>query len=137
MFDIETLERRNERNNDDLNINTIEEAVLKPVSIGCSNNITHEDKFFLRQSSNPDDAQELVNQFLDYAFDELMEEFHDSLPEEIDTAIHTIQEDINNLKFSKQKCEKNQLLQILKCYKILPMYGYNSCKYKLIIRIPS
>ena len=65
-FDIETLEKRNERQNDDLVLGTFEEAVLRPVSIGCSNNINGDDKFFIRKSSDPDDAPSLTHDFLDY-----------------------------------------------------------------------
>ena len=128
-FDIETLEKRNERHNDDLVIGTFEEAVLRPVSIGCSNNINGDDKFFLRQSSHSDDAPALTHEFLDYLF-ELVGEYHDALPGEISQAIQKLTAEIATEKFSKAKTEKNALMSTLKQFKTLVTYGFNSGMYK-------
>ena len=124
-FDIETLEKRNERQNDDLVLGTFEEAVLRPVSIGCSNNINGEDKFFLRQSSHPDDAPSLTHEFLDYLF-ELVGEYHEALPVEISQAMQKLVAEIATEKFSKAKTEKMDLLWTLKQFKTLVTYGFNS-----------
>ena len=124
-FDIETLEKKNERQNDDLVIGTFEEAVLRPVSIGCSNNINGEDKFFLRNSSHPDDAPALVHEFLDYLFG-LVDEYHSALPVEISQAIEKLSAEIAVEKFSKAKTEKMALIWTLKQFKTLVIYGFNS-----------
>ena len=128
VFDIETLEKKNERHSDDLIIGTFEEAVLRPVSIGCSNNINGEDRFFLRRSSHPDDAPALVHEFLDYLF-ELVDEFHQALPVELDQAIEKLTAEIEIEKFSKAKTEKMGLLWTLKKYKTLAIYGFNSGEF--------
>ena len=130
-FDIETLEQKHERDNDTISSKTVEEAILRPVSIGCSNNINHQDKFFLRQSSHPDDAYELVNGFMDHLF-ELVDALLEAIPNEINTAIQVLQEEIENSKMSSQKCEKQLMLKTLKAYRVLCVYGYNSCKFKPI-----
>ena len=127
-FDIETLEKRNERQNDDLVLGTFEEAILRPVSIGCSNNINGEDKFFLRQSSHPDDAPTLTHEFLDYLF-ELVGEYHKALPVEISQAMQKLAAEIATEKFSKAKTEKYNLLWTLKQFKTLVTYGFNSGMY--------
>ena len=124
-FDIETLEKRNERQNDDLVLGTFEEAVLRPVSIGCSNNINGEDKFFLRQSSHPNDAPSLTHEFLDYLF-QLVGEYHEALPIEISQAMQKLTAEIATEKFSKAKTEKYNLLWTLKQFKTLVTYGFNS-----------
>ena len=128
VFDIETIEHASERHNDQISSNTIEEAVLRPVSIGCSSNITNDDKFFLRKSSDPDDAYDLVNQFLDYLF-ELVDVMHSELPEEIKNAYEVLQCEIQDKsKFSKAYCEKKTMLRTLQSYHIMSVYGFNSCK---------
>ena len=124
-FDIETLEKRNERQNDDLVIGTFEEAVLRPVSIGCSNNINGEDRFFLRKSSHPDDAHTLVHEFLDYLFG-LVNEYHQALPVELSQATEKLTAELNDDKFSKEKAEKTRLKNILKPFRTLVVYGFNS-----------
>ena len=127
-FDIETLEKRNERQNEDLVIGTFEEAVLRPVSIGCSNNINGDDKFFLRQSSDPDDAPSLTHEFLDYLF-ELVDEYHQALPVELSQAIQKLSAEIATEKFKKAKTEKMDLMKPLKQFKTLVTYGFNSGMY--------
>ena len=127
-FDIETLEKRNERQNEDLVIGTFEEAVLRPVSIGCSNNINGDDKFFLRRSSDPDDAPSLTHEFLDYLF-ELVDEYHQALPVEIRQAIQKLSAEIATEKFKKAKTEKMDLMKPLKQFKTLVTYGFNSGMY--------
>ena len=129
-FDIETLEKRNERQNDDLVLGTFEEAVLRPVSIGCSKNINGEDKFFLRQSSHPDDAPTLTHEFLDYLF-ELVGEYHEALPVEINQAMCKLAAEIATEKFSKAKTEKMDLMWTLKQFRTLVIYGFNSGMYFL------
>ena len=124
-FDIETLEKRNERQNEDLVIGTFEEAVLRPVSIGCSNNINGDDKFFLRQSSDPDDAPSLTHEFLDYLF-KLVDEYHQALPVEISQAMQKLAAEIATEKFSKFKTEKMDLMWTLKQFRTLVIYGFNS-----------
>ena len=128
VFDIETIEQPSQRHNDQISSNTIEEAVLRPVSIGCSSNITNEDKFFLRKSSNPDDAYDLVYQFLDYLF-ELVDVMHRELPEEIKHAMEVLESELQDKsKFSKGFCEKKTMLRTLKSYHKMSVYGFNSCK---------
>ena len=81
---------------------TVEEAVLRPVSIGCSSNILNEDKFFLRDSSHPDDAYALVDHFMDYLF-ELVETFHNQLPSEIMSAKERLENELEDKsKFSSK-----------------------------------
>ena len=131
-FDIETLEKRNERQNEDLIIGTFEEAVLRPVSIGCSNNINGDDRFFLRRSSHPDDATTLVHEFLDYIF-RLHDEFVQALPVELQQAAEKLISELANEKFSKEKIEKQSMLQTLSQYRTLAIYGYNSGKLVYIL----
>ena len=133
-FDIETLEKRNERQNDDLVIGTFEEAVLRPVSIGCSNNINGEDEIFLRQSSHPDDAETMVHEFLDYLFG-LVDEYHRALPIELDQAYQKLVAELATMKkFSKEKAEKTGLKNSLKPFKTLAVYGFNSGEFIYMIR---
>ena len=97
-FDIETLEKKNERQNEDLVLGTFEEAVLRPVSIGCSNNINGEDRFFLRKSSHPDDAPALVHEFLDYCFS-LVHLLIEALPNELKQATEKLIGELEHEKF--------------------------------------
>ena len=126
-FDIETLEKKNERQNEDLVLGTFEEAVLRPVSIGCSNNINGEDRFFLRKSSHPDDAPALVHEFLDYCFT-LVDLLFAALPNALRQATEKIISELETEKFSKYKTEKQSMLKTLKDYRTLAIYGFNSGK---------
>ena len=133
MYDIETLEQQNDRNNEDIAMCTVEEAVLRPVSIGCSSSIMNEDKFFLRDSSHPDDAYSLVDQFMDYLF-ELVETFRNQLPSEIISAKERLENELEDKsKFSKAYCEKSAMLRTLQSYCSMSIYGFNSCKLKFFL----
>ena len=127
VFDIETLEVKNQRQNEDAVMATFEEAVLRPVSIGCSNNIDNEDRFFVRQSSHPDDAPSMVHSFLDYLFD-LLDKYLNALPVELSQAAEKIATELETEKFSKAKAEKESYLNLLKQYRTLATYGFNSGK---------
>ena len=127
VFDIETLEKQNERHNEDLLVGTFEEAVLRPVSIGCSNNINGDDKFFVRRSSHPDDATALVHGFLDYLFT-LVDELVQALPVELHQAADKLVSELEIEKFSKEKTEKQSMLRTLNQYRTLACYGFNSGK---------
>ena len=127
VFDIETLEVKNQRQNEDLIVGTFEEAVLRPVSIGCSNNITNEDRFFVRQSSDPDDAPRLVHSFLDYLF-ELMDKYLQTLPIELSHAAEKLATELKTEKFSKAKAEKQSFANLLQNYRTFVCYGFNSGK---------
>ena len=127
VFDIETLEVKNQRQNEDAVMTTFEEAVLRPVSIGCSNSVDNEDRFFVRQSSHPDDAAAMVHSFLDYLFD-LLDKYLNALPAELSQAAEKIATELETEKFSKAKAEKESFLNLLKQYRTFAIYGFNSGK---------
>lgn len=131
VFDIETLEQKNQRQNEDLIMGTFEEAVLRPVSIGCSNNVNNEEKFFVRQSSDPEEAHALVHSFLDYLF-KLHGELGKALPIEFKQAADKLSAELATEKFSQAKLEKQALLKLLTKYKTLVVYGFNSGKLSIM-----
>ena len=92
-----------------------------------SNNIDNEDRFFVRQSSHPDDAPAMVHSFLDYLFD-LLDKYLNALPVELSQAAEKIATELETEKFSKAKAEKESYLNLLKQYRTLATYGFNSGK---------
>ena len=87
-------------------------------------------KFFVRKSSSPEAASELITEFLDYLWS-LEAIFDKSIPKEIHEAIATLNEKITVSKFSKLQTKEKQILSYLKQYLHFPCFGFNSGKHLL------
>ena len=87
-WDIETFERKHERDNESecVETATVTDAILRPVSIGVSSNMPgFENRFFCRQSSSLEDGDEMVHEFMDYLF-KMADKLQTLIPKEITEA---------------------------------------------------
>ena len=124
-WDIESLEQK-----PDVHEDTIVEALQNVVSISVSSNLPVEDQYFVRSSSEPVAATELIKQFIDHLF-KLEEKLQEMIPPEIAQAIAKLEELIISRKFSKNQLKLKTIQTYLKqCY-TLPCYGFNSAKYDI------
>ena len=131
-WDIETFERKNERDNenevvDSIN-STVTDAILRAVSIGVSSNMPgYENRFFCRKSSSKEDGEEMTHEFLDYLF-KMAENLQTLIPKEIIDAEKKLSAKLDGLEFSKSACEDRDMLYHLRNYRKLSVYGFNSGK---------
>ena len=135
-WDIETFERKHERDNDsecvDTAINsTVTDAILRPVSIGVSSNMPgYENRFFCRESSSIEDGEDMVHDFLDYLF-KMAGELQTLIPEEITEASTKLNAELEGRKFSKEACQDREMMYHLNNYRKLSVYGFNSGRLHL------
>lgn len=96
----------------------------------------------MRKSSEAEHAQELVDDFLNHLHTllkviRLMRLFQFylkkslQLPPEISNAIRDLEIEVKEMKFSVQTSQKNGMLNFLKKYRNLNVFGFNSSKYDL------
>ena len=126
-WDIETLEVETD-------LTSIQQAVHKVVSIAVASNLPNQtDKFFVRDSSKPEDGQKLVDDFLDEVF-RLEACYNKIIPSEIKQAKEALKE-VEDQVFSKERTQKQKLKNFFNNYFTLPVYGFNSGKFdtKVII----
>ena len=129
-WDIETFERKHERDNESecVETATVTDAILRPVSIGVSSNMPgFENRFFCRQSSSLEDGDEMVHEFMDYLF-KMAEKLQTLIPKEITEAAEKLTTELEGQGFSKTACEDRDMLHHLNNYKKLSVYGFNSGK---------
>ena len=84
-------------------------------------------KCFVRESSEPKDAANLITEFIDHLW-ELESKFYELIPNEINDAITKIEKRIISSRFSKLQTREKNILAYLKKFKELPCYGFNSGK---------
>ena len=126
-WDIETLEEKVYQENDE-NMATITNAIHKIVSLGVSSNIPgFENRFFCRSSSAQKDGEAMMAKFLEHLF-KMAEKLQELLPEQITNAAEELGEKLQGQMFSKGGCEERTLLNHLKNYCKLSVYGFNSGK---------
>ena len=133
VYDIETLEHEPEEVDP-----TCPDAVLRPVSIGCSVNIPDiEDKWFCVESSEPGKVQKMVNEFMDHlAY--LAEEYQKMIPQPIKDVIKDLRIKLKDkkLKFNELRRRYQQDLDCLKKYEMLPVYAFNGARFDLVVLMP-
>ena len=124
-WDIETLESSTE------DLTSIQVAIQKIVSVGVASNLPNQsDKFFIRESSQPEDGQKLVDRFLDELF-RLESCYYESIPDEIKEAKEILRE-VEDEVFSKDRTQRQVLKQFIENYFTLPIYGFNSGMSKIL-----
>ena len=109
---------------------SIVEALQNVVSISVSSNLPVDDQYFVRRSSEPEAATELIKNFIDHLF-KLEEIFQELIPTEISEAIAKLNEMIISTNFSKTQLREKSILTYLKQFYTLPCYGFNSAKYDI------
>ena len=125
-FDLETLEQ------DPESFVEGQQAVHKVASIALASNLPGiSDRFFIRDSSDPEDGQSMVDQFLDALF-EMEQKYQEMIPDEIHQAFHSLA-DVEEDVFNVDRTQKQQLKRFLKNYLQFPCYGFNSGKLFNII----
>ena len=133
VYDIETLEDKSEEVDP-----ACPDAVLRPVSIGCSVNLPDvEDKWFCVNSSEPGEVQKMISAFLDHlAF--LAAEYQKTIPQPIRDLIKDIRVKLadKELKFNDVKRNLQKDLDCLKKYEVLPVYAFNGAKFDLVVLMP-
>ena len=130
-WDIETLEEKVYKENDE-NMATITNAIHKIVSLGVSSNLPgFENKFFCRSSSAQEDGEAMMASFLEYLF-KMAEKLQELLPDAITNAAEELGEQLQGQMFSKGVCEERTLLNHLKNYCKLSVYGFNSGKIYIV-----
>ena len=126
-WDIETLEENTYKENDE-HAATVTNAIHKVVSLGVSSNIPdYDDKFFCRSSSAQEDGEKMIAEFLEYLF-KMAGKLQELLPEQIVKAADELSQKVKGQEFSKSMCEERTLLNHLKNYCKLSVYGFNSGK---------
>ena len=124
-WDIETLEEKVYKENDD-NATTVTDAIHKIVSLGVSSNLPgFENRFFCRSSSAQEDGETMIAEFLVYLF-KMAEKLQDLLPDQIVDAAEHLSEKLQGQMFSKGVCKDRNLLNHLKNYCKLSVFGFNS-----------
>ena len=133
-WDIETLEKKSERDNANESVATVTNAIHKAVSIGVSSNLPDfENRFFCRESSSQEAGEDMISDFLEHLFD-MSKDLQKHIPQEIVRAAQRLSEKLAGQHFSKGKCEERSLLYHLNAYKKLSVYGFNSGTFSLNIQ---
>ena len=106
------------------------EAFQNICSVSISSNLPVEDQYFVRESSEPEAASNLVTSFMDHLF-KLEENYQEQLPKEIFEAIGKLDVSITSHQFSKRKLRLKAALNYLKQYSTLPVYAFNCSRYDI------
>ena len=129
-FDLETLEQ------DPESFVEGQQAVHKVASIALGSNLPGTtDRVFIRDSSEPEDGQKMVDDFLDALF-ELEQKYQEMIPDEIKEALHSLA-DVEENVFNVDRTQKQKLKRFLKNYHQLPVYGFNSGKWSHFTKVIS
>ena len=121
-FDLETLEQHPE------SFIEGQQAVHKVASIAIATNLPDtKNRFFMRDSSDPEDGQKMVDEFLDTLF-EWEQKYQEAIPDEIKEAYFSLA-DVEEDVFNVNRTQKQQLKRFLKNYLQFPCYGFNSGKH--------
>ena len=122
IFDIETLELKSEEQVSDW---TCKEASHRIVSLAIASNVSgYSTKFLMRDSSDPQDEQNLINKFVDEIY-LLYDLFLDQVPDPIKNAIAELEQDIEASKFGWFKTMLMNLHRFAKKYLQLGIYAFN------------
>ena len=133
VYDIETLEHEPEEIDPGC-----PDAVLRPVSIGCSVNIPGvEDKWFCVNSSEPGEVQKMVNEFMDHLMF-VAEEYQKMIPQPITDLAKDIRLKLadKKLKFNDVRRGLQKDIDCLKKYETLPVYAFNGARFDLVVLMP-
>ena len=133
VYDIETVERPPE--NMDA---SSPDAILSPVSIGCSSNIPGtDDQWFCVDSSQPGEIQKMVDRFMDYLMT-LQRAYQACLPREITDLAQQIRRKLadKKLPYNNTRRQLEQDLNCLKRFEILPVYAFNGARFDLVVLMP-
>ena len=87
----------------------------------------YDDRFFCRSSSAQEDGEKMIAEFLEYLF-KMAGKLQELLPEQIVKAADELSQMLKGQEFSKSKCAQQTLLNHLKSYCKLSVYGFNSGK---------
>ena len=121
-FDLETLEQHPE------SFIEGQQAVHKVASLAIATNLPDtKNRFFMRDSSDPEDGQKMVDEFLDTLF-EWEQKYQEVIPDEIKEAYFSLA-DVEEDVFNVNRTQKQQLKRFLKNYLQFPCYGFNSGKH--------
>ena len=105
-------------------------GIHRLVSIAAATNIPGgKIGYFCRNSSLPQEEQKVVTEFVHY-LNNLYEMYVSLLPSYIENAIDSIDKDLEDMKFSKQKTKLVEIRQYLKKYLRLPVYSFNGGKLR-------
>jgi len=143
VYDIETLEQSPAEYVDDDEGRNVK-ACLKLATIATASNIDgDEPRYFERYSSEPEDEQDLVNQFMEHLF-ELVKKHEKTVPREIREELMDLSMKISKeYKKPKEKRQTKQLMiwnrskRQLMSFMKLNVYGFNSSKFDLPILLPA
>ena len=121
VFDIETAEVLGTQKISEL---TSIEARHRLLSLAVSTSLPSEDRFFIRNSSEPQAEQDLIDSFVTHLAD-LHTILAAQIPNEFQIAIEKIEKELESLRFGPKKVELNRLLKSLKQYFVLRIYAFN------------
>ena len=104
---------------------------VKTISIAVGSNLD-DVHYFERKSSDAEDYQKLVNEFMAYLLElqGLIE-----VPAEIEEAMEKMDEQIKNLTYGPKRSKIVQMRSYLQKYKQLHTFGFNSSKFDLPVLI--
>ena len=104
-----------------------EDGILRPISIAVGSSMD-EPKYFERKSSNPDEYQKMINEFMSYLMD-LQKQLE--VPQEFEAAVDLIDNVLKKDKFNSDRSKLQSFKTHLEKYKILNCYGFNSSKFDM------
>jgi hypothetical protein len=122
-FDIETFEKLE---SNDLRANTVVHATHKLLSVAVGNNKGYK-KCFVRSSSSHEAAVQMVKKFVDSLEEmELIHEKH--IPDYFFNAIDVMEVDLKSDLNRLNKSKISQMINVLKSYVKMDIFGFNSGK---------
>ena len=121
-FDIESLETPIKERSESIH----EVSIQTVVSISVATNIPgFETQHFCRSSMSPFDGTLLITEFMDHLH-VIAEALQELIPPEIRALTEKLEVELKETAFCKSKTKKSQLLQYLKSFRTLNVFGFNS-----------
>ena len=127
-FDIESLETPIKERSETIH----EVSIQTVVSISVSTNIPgFETQHFCRSSMSPSDGTLLITEFMDHLH-VLADALQELIPTEIRALTEKLEAELKETAFCKSKTKMTKLLNYLKSFRTLNVFGFNSGKSRLI-----
>ena len=127
-FDIESLETPIKERSESVH----EVSIQTVVSISVATNIPgFETQHFCRSSMSPEDGTLLITEFMDHLH-VIAEALQELIPPEIRALTEKLEADLKETAFCKSKTKMTKLLNYLKSFRTLNVFGFNSGKKYMI-----
>ena len=126
-FDIESLETPIKERSEVVH----EVSIQTVVSISVATNIPgFATQHFCRSSMSPSDGTLLITEFMDHLH-VLSEALQDLIPPEIKALTEKLEAELKEMTFCKSKTKMVKLLNYLKSFRTLNVFGFNSGEFQI------